>query len=144
MADSDQNLLLAQINEILCAIRRMHDTIEFRQNQAEQLGESLRSELRILRQDQRELEEKLHCVAYVVQHDVTALHCGTADNRRSIDTLVAAVEGLRKSITDIVLLKSRIAGLIIGLGFIGSAVLWLAEPVYRWLIETKLLRPLGG
>jgi hypothetical protein len=144
MADGDQNILATQIKEVLTAVRCVHEAVEVRQAQAEQMQESLRSDLRILRQDQRELEQRLHCVAFEMQHDVTALHCDNADNRRSIDTLVKTVESLRRPITEIVLLKSRIAGLIIGLGFIGSAVLWLVEPAYRWLVETKLLRPFGG
>jgi hypothetical protein len=144
MGESDQHVLLALIQEVLTAVRRVHETMEVRQAQAEQMQESLRSELRILRQDQRELEQRLHCVAFEMQHDVTALHCDNTDNRVSIDTLVTAVESLRRPITEIVLLKSRIAGLVIGLGFIGSAVLWLAEPVYRWIVENKLLRPFGG
>ncbi len=144
MAESELDLLFQQMSELLSGVRNLHDTIELRQAQTDQLQDLVRSELTILRRDQRELEDKMDCMVFVMQHDVSALRCGTVDNTRSIDDLVAAVEGLRKPITDIVLLKSRIAGLIFGLGLVGSVVLWLAEPVYRWFVDAKLMRHLTG
>jgi hypothetical protein len=140
MAQSELHLLFQQMGEVLRGIRCLHETIELRQAQAEQLHELVRSELTTLRQDQRELEEKMDCMVFVIQHDVTALRSGTVENTRSIAELVSAIDSLRRSVTDIVLLKSRIAGLVFGLGVVGSAVLWLAEPVYRWFVDTKLLR----
>jgi hypothetical protein len=144
MEETELHLLCQQMSEVLSGVRSLQQAIELRQAQAEQLQELVRSELMILRRDQRELEEKMDCMVFVMQHDVSALRCGTVDNTRSIDELVAAVESLRRPINDIVLLKSRIAGLIFGIGLVGSAVLWLAEPVYRWFVDTKLLRPWGG
>lgn len=144
MAEEELHLLCQQMGEVLTGVRGLQQAIELRQAQAEQLQDLVRSELTILRRDQRELEEKMDCMVFVIQHDVSALRCGTVDNTRSIDELVTAVEGLRRPINDIVLLKSRIAGLIFGLGLVGSAVLWLAEPVYRWFVDTRLLRPWGG
>ncbi len=144
MAEKELNLLCQQMSEVLSGVRGLQDAIELRQVQSEQLQELVRSELTTLRQDQRELEEKMDCMVFVIQHDVNALRSGTCDNTRSIDELVTAIEGLRRPINDIVLLKSRIAGLIFGLGVVGSAVLWLAEPVYRWFVDTRLLRSWGG
>ncbi len=144
MVEKELDLLCRQMGEVLSGVRHLQAGIELRQSQAEQLQELVRSELTIFRKDHRELEEKMDCMAFVLQHDVNALRCGTVDNTRSIDELVTAVDGLRKPIHDIVLLKSRIAGLIVGLGLVGSAVLWLAEPVYRWFVDTKLLRHWGG
>jgi hypothetical protein len=144
MAETDFAALFQQMGEVLSSVQSLHRTVELRQVQAEQLQELVRSELVVLRKDQRELEEKMDCMVFVMQHDVSALRCGTVDNRRSIDDLVVAVDSLRQPITEIVLLKSRIAGLVFGLGVIGSAVLWLAEPVYRWFVDAKLLRHWGG
>ncbi len=144
MAETELSLLFQQLGEVLSSIRNLHQTVELRQAQTEQLQELVRSELVVLRQDQRELEEKMDCMVFVIQHDVSALRCGTVENQRSIDDLVVAVDSLRQPISEIVLLKSRIAGLVFGLGVIGSAVLWLAEPVYRWFVDAKLLRHWGG
>jgi hypothetical protein len=141
MAQSELHLLFQQMGEVLSGIKTLHETIEIRQAQTEQLHEMVRAELMVLRRDQRELEEKLDCVIFVMQHDVTALRSGASENTRSIGNLVAAVEALRRPISDIVALKSRVAGLIFGIGVVGSAALWLAEPFYRWLVDSKLLRP---
>jgi len=144
MPDNELHLVSQQMSELLSGLRGLQETIELKQARAEQLQELVRSELATLRHDQRELEEKMDCMVFVIQHDVNAWRCGTVDNTRSIDELVTAVEALRRPITDIVLLKSRIAGLIFGLGLVGSAILWLAEPVYRWFVDTKLLKQWGG
>jgi hypothetical protein len=141
MAQGELHLLFQQMGEVLTAIRSLNETIELRQTQTEKLQELVRSDLLILRQDQRELEEKLECVIFVMQHDVSALRGCTDGNTRSIEDLVAAFEGLRRPMTDIVALKSRLAGLLFGAGVLGSALLWLAEPVYRWVVDSKLLKP---
>jgi hypothetical protein len=141
MAQSELHLLFQQMGEVLSGIKTLHETIEIRQTQTEQLHEMVRSELMVLRQDQRELDEKIECVVFVMQHDMTALRTGSNDNTRSISDLVEAVNALRRPISDIVALKSRVAGLIVGISFVGSIVIWLAEPIYRWLVDSKLLRP---
>ena len=141
MAQSELHLLFQQMGEVLSGIKTLHETIELRQAQTEQMQEMVRAELMVLRQDQRELEEKIECVAFVMQHDITALRSGTSENTRSIGEMVTAVNALRRPISDIVALKSRVAGLLVGMSIVGSALLWLAEPVYRWLLDSKFLRP---
>ena len=141
MAQSELHLLFQQMGEVLTGIKTLHETIEIRQAQTEQLQEMVRAELMVLRQDQRELDEKIECVVFVMQHDISALRNGTSDNTRSIGDLVDAVNSLRRPISDIVALKSRVAGLIVGISFVGSIVIWLAEPIYRWLIDSKVLLP---
>jgi len=141
MSQSELHLLFQQMGEVLSGIKALHETMEIRQAQAEQLQEMVRAELMVLRKDQRDLDEKLDCVAFVMQHDISSVCSGTNDNTRSIADLVAAVNALRRPISDIVALKSRMAGLVVGIGFIGSIMIWLAEPIYRWLIENKVLRP---
>jgi hypothetical protein len=140
MPQSELHLLFQQMGQVLSGIRTLHETMELRQAQAEQMQELVRSELAVLRQDQRDLEEKMECIVFVMQHDVTALRSVTSENTRSIGDLVAAVDALRRPIAEIVALKSRVAGLIVGVGLVGSAILWLAEPVYRWLIDSKFFR----
>ena len=141
MAQSELHLLFQQMGEVLTSIKTLHETMIIRQEQTEKLHEMVRAELAVLRQDQRELDEKIECVVFVMQHDITAVRSGTSENTRSIDELVNAVNALRRPIADIVALKSRAAGLVLGIGFVGSMVIWLAEPIYRWIIDTKILRP---
>jgi len=50
------------------------------------------------------------------------------------------VTELRKPVADIMTLRSRAAGLVVGIGIIGSAVLWMIEPFYRWFVEHQLIK----
>lgn len=93
-----------------------------------------------LEQDQRDLAEKLDCVIAVMQHDLEQLRTGAADSARSIDELLGMVRELRAPVAEIVALRARAAGLILGMGILGSAVLWLAEPFYRWIVEHQFLK----
>jgi hypothetical protein len=134
------HLLFQQMGEVLSGIRGLHETIDIRQAQAEQLHDLVRSDLATLRRDQHELEEKFDCMVCVMQNDVQALRGSTNDNARSLTALVMAVDALRRPLLEIVALKSRTAGLLFGAGVIGSAALWLADPVYRWFVDIGLSR----
>ncbi len=134
------NTLYQQMGEVLRGLRALSETIDIRDQQTQRMQDLVRADLATLRQDQRDLEEKVECVICVVQHDLEALRTGAADSRRSIDDLVGAVNALRKPIVEIMALRSRVAGLIVGVGVLGGAVLWLAEPVYRWAVEHHLPR----
>lgn len=135
MTGSDFNPLFQQMGEVLSGIESLRDTIRLRQSQADQLHEILRADLVSLRGDQRDLEEKLECVICVMQNDLGALRRDTGENARALDHLVLAVQALGRPIADIAALRSRVAGVVFGIGVIGSMALWLAEPVYRWLVE---------
>jgi hypothetical protein len=134
MIGMDLHPLFQQMGEVLSSVEALRDTIRLRQNQSDQLHEILRSDLATLRTDQSELEEKLDCVICIMQHDLEALRGDTRENARSVDDLVAAVDALRKPIADVAALRSRLAGVVVGIGVIGSVAIWLAEPYYRWLV----------
>jgi hypothetical protein len=63
-----------------------------------------------------------------------------AAGSRSVDELTCAVQNLRQPVADMMALRSRVAGLILGLGVLGSAAIWLAEPFYRWVVEQHYLK----
>ncbi len=140
MAQNDMHLLFQQMGEVLTGIRGLHETIDIRQAQAEQLHDLVRADLATLRQDQRELEEKFECIVSIVQHEMETLRSDAAEHARSIGNMIVAVEELRRPIADILGLKSRVAGLVFGAGVVGSAALWLAEPVYSWLVNATFTR----
>jgi hypothetical protein len=135
MTGTDLNPLFQQMGEVLSSIESLRDTIRLRQSQADQLHEFLRSDLAGLRGDQNDLEEKLECVICVMQHDLEALRGATRENARVLDHLVLAVQALRRPIADIAALRSRVAGIVFAIGVLGSVAIWLAEPVYRWVVE---------
>jgi hypothetical protein len=128
------------MGEVLSGIRGLHETIDIRQAQSEQLHDLVRSDLATLRRDHRDLEEKFDCMVCVVQNDVQALRDETGENARALAALVSAVDALRRPLLEIMALKSRMAGLLVGAGMIGSAALWLVEPVYSWFVHAGLTR----
>jgi hypothetical protein len=140
MAQGEMHLLFQQMGEVLTGIRALHETIDLRQAQAEQLHDLVRSDLAQLRRDQRDLEEKFECIVYIVQHEIEGLRLSSSDNARSVDDMCAAIEALRRPVADILGLKSRVAGLVFGAGVVGSAALWLAEPVYTWLVNASFAK----
>ena len=136
---AEVHLLYQQMGEMLSNLRSLADMIAVRDEQSVRLNDLVRHDLSTLKQDQRDLEDKLNCVVCVMQNDMQMLKVGAADGARSVDELVKAVQELRSPVAEIVALRSRAAGLIFGLGIFGSAVLWLAEPVYRWFVDQHYL-----
>jgi hypothetical protein len=134
------NPLYQQIGEILQRLRAIGENIEIRHAQAEKLHDLARVDMATLRRDQRDLEEKLDCVICVMQHDLERLRSDASSHGRSVDELVRAVQELQVPVLDIIALRSRFAGALLGLGVLGSAALWLTEPVYRWIIEQNFLK----
>ncbi len=137
---AELNALYQQMGEVLRGLRALADTIELQDKQTQKMQDLVREDLATLRQDQRDLEEKLDCVVCVMQHDLEALRTGAADSGRSIAELVGAVHALRGPVVEIMALRSRAAGLIVGVGLLGSAAIWLAAPFYRWVVEDNLTR----
>ena len=140
MQDIEMKALYQQVGEVLRGLRALSETIDIRHAQAEKMHDTTRADLSVLRQDQRDLEEKLDCVICVMQHDLEELRMGAVVAARSIDELLGAVRDVRKPVAEIIALRSRAAGLILGLGIFGSAVLWLAEPFYRWSVEHQYFK----
>jgi hypothetical protein len=134
------NQLYQQIGEILQRLRAIGENIELRHEQVEKLHDLTRADVSALRRDQRDLEEKLDCVICVMQHDLEQIRSDSSSRGRSVDDLVRAVQALQAPVSDIIALRSRVAGLLLGLGVLGSAALWLTEPVYRWIVEQNYLK----
>ncbi len=140
MTNFDLNPLYQQMGEVLQGLRALAETIEIRHTQAEKLHDLMRADLVTLRQDQRDLDEKLDCVICVMQHDLESLRTGAFTNARSVDELLRVVQELRAPVSEIVALRSRVAGLVLGLGVLGSVAVWLAEPLYRWIVEQHYIK----
>jgi hypothetical protein len=140
MAQGEMHLLFEQMGEVLSGIRALHETSDVRQEQAEKHDNLVRFDLAQLRRDQRELEEKFECIVHIVQHEIEVLRVSAADNARSMDDMCVAVEALRRPVAEILGLKARVAGLVFGAGVVGSAALWLAQPIYGWLVNASFAK----
>ncbi len=138
MGTQDLHSLFQQMGEVLSGLKALREAAEMRHAQSEQLQDLMRADVATIRNDQRELEEKLECVICVMQHDLEALRTGAAATARSICDLLSAVESLRRPIADISALRSRAAGLFLGVGVVGSVMLWVADPIYKWFVEHLL------
>ncbi len=123
------------MGEVLQGLRALSGSIEIRASQAEKLHDLLRVDLAILRQDQKDLDEKLDCVICVMQHDLESIRTDGLAHAHEIAKLTQAIKELRRPVAEIIALRSRAAGIILGLGVFGSALGWLVEPVYRWFME---------
>ncbi len=140
MAQTEMHLLFQQMGEVLTGVRALRDTIDLRQAQAEQLHDIVRGDIASLKHDQRDLEEKFECIVFIVQHEMEALRASATANARLSDDMVGAIEALRRPVAEILSLKARAAGLVFGAGLIGSAALWLAEPVYGWIVNATFTK----
>jgi polyhydroxyalkanoate synthesis regulator phasin len=136
----DFNSLCLQIGEVIQGISALGNTIEIRHGQTEKLHDLIREDMATLRRDQRDLEEKLDCVICVMQHDLETIRTGAFASGRSVDELVRAVQELKAPVSEIVALRSRVAGILLGFGLVGSIAVWLAEPLYRWALEQHYLK----
>ena len=124
-----------QLHEVHQGLLALGSIIENRTSQSESVQDLLRSEMNNLWQNQKDLEEKLDCVICVMQHDLEALRSSSAANAKSVGELLQVVQELRQPVYEIIALRSRVAGLVLGLGVLGSVAMWLAEPIYRWIID---------
>ena len=140
ISNMDLNPLYQQMGEVLTGLRALAETIEIRHTQSEKLHDLMRSDMVTLRQDQRDLDDKLDCVICVMQHDLESLRNDATSNARSVDELLRAMQDLRAPVSEIVAMRSRVAGLVLGLGVLGSVAVWLAEPLYRWVVEQQYLK----
>ncbi len=141
MTNADLHPLFQQMGEVLSGIESLKETSKLRQAQSEQLYELLRGDLSNLRTDQQDLEEKMDCVVCVVQNDLDRLRSDTRDNMKSVEALIEVIETLRRPLADITALRSRVAGFVFSIGIVGSAAVWLAEPVYRYFVQDRLGSP---
>jgi len=140
MMPADVNPLFQQMGAVAEGLRALSDSLELRHAQVDRLHELLRKEVGILSQDQRDLAEKVDCVICVMQHDLEGLRAEALAGAGTMHQLVEVVQEMRKPMAEIVALRSRIAGLILGFGILGSALIWLGEPIYRWFIMNNYLK----
>jgi len=140
MTQQDVNLLYQQVGEVLRGLRALSDSIELRHEQINKLHDLMRSDLTLLRQEQRDLEEKVNLVISGMQRDLEDIRSEACKGARSVDQLLQTMQDLRQPVIEIMMLRSRAAGLILGISVVGSVLMWLAEPIYRWFVEHHFLR----
>jgi len=125
----------ASINELLQQLSALTQSFDAQNSHISHVFDIVVGDISRLRREQSELEEKLDCVIYVMQADLEELRSRSGASTRSIDMLVDSVNELKKPVSDIIALRSRGAGVLLGIGIVGSAILWLVEPFYQWYVE---------
>ncbi len=134
-APSEVLLLSEQVREVHLGLIALSSMIEAGNLQSDRVQGSTHSDMTLLRREHKELEEKLEHAICGMQCDLEALRSCSSSNARSIEELLAVVQELRAPVQEMVALRSRVGGLILGLGVLGSVTMWLAEPIYRWIVE---------
>jgi signal transduction histidine kinase len=140
LSDTDSGPLNAKLGEVLVRLRLLGDSIDVRQSQLEKLHVLFRDDLDLLRQDQRSLDNTMRELLAELRQDLGTLRLATAENSRLIENIFPVIDDLSKPVAEIVALRSRVAGLLLGIGVVGSAILWLGQPIYRWVVEQSLLK----
>ena len=140
MGNGEYHTLFQQVGEVLSGVRGLRDMADVRQAQAEQLYELLRADVASLRREHGELREKFDCMVLMAQHDLERLRSSADGHSRAIDSLVLAINGIKRPVKQILDAKSRLGTLLFAAGVLGSGTLWLFEPVYRRLVDTMLQR----
>ena len=91
MTSSEMNPLYQQMGELLGSMKALHDKVDFRHAQAEKQSEAVQAEIRNVKHDQRDLEQKFDGAVYVVKNDVDALRAASGVASRALDELTIAV-----------------------------------------------------
>lgn len=141
MIEPDLHPLFQQIGEVLSGLRGLHDKVDMRHAQAEKQADLVQAEIRTVKHDQRDLEQKFDGVVYLMKQDVDALKATTVAGSRAIEELTAAVETLRQPVAEIMTLRSRAMGIVFALGAVGSVVLYFLGPFYHWALDHLLPHP---
>ena len=135
MPTSEMNPLYQQIGEVLSGLKALHDKVDIRHAQAEKLGDLLQAELRTVKHDQRDLEQKLDGAVYFIKQDVDSLKAATVVTSRSLEDLKVSVETLKHPVEEIMALRSRAMGVLLAVSTLGSVFVYFFGPLYNWAIE---------
>ena len=135
---ADVNPLYQQMGELLGSLKALHDKVDIRHSQAEKQSEALQAEIRNVKHDQRDLEQKLDGAVYVVKQDVDALKATSSGATRALGDLVAAVDALKKPVEEIMALRARAMGVLLAISTLGSVFLYFFGPLYHWALGHML------
>ena len=141
MTSSEMNPLYQQMGELLGSMKALHDKVDFRHAQAEKQSEAVQAEIRNVKHDQRDLEQKFDGAVYVVKNDVDALKAASGVTSRALDELTAAIGALKKPVEEIMALRARAMGVLLAISTLGSVFLYFFSPLYHWAIEHIPLTP---
>ena len=131
---SDMNPFYQQMGELLGSLKALHDKVDIRHTQAEKQSEALQAEIRNVKHDQRDLEQKLDGAVYLVKQDVDAMKQTSSGTTRALGELVAAVDALKKPVEEIMALRARAMGVLLALSTFGSVFLYFFGPAYHWAL----------
>ena len=141
MTSSEMNPLYQQMGELLGSMKALHDKVDFRHAQAEKQGEAVQVEIRNIKHDQRDLEQKFDGAVYVVKNDVDALKAASGVTSRALDELTAVIGALKKPVEEIMALRARAMGMLLAVSTIGSVFLYFFSPFYHWIVEHASMLP---
>jgi chromosome segregation ATPase len=139
MSDSaEMNRAFQQIGELVGSLRALHDKIDLQHAVAEKQNDRLQAELRNVKHDLRDLEQKHDAAVHILTEDVSAI-------RKLQDDVKGSVDELRKPVEEIMTLRAKALGALLVLGPIGAATLYFVPDALHalWRIIGFLVRT-GG
>jgi len=132
------NRVFMQVGELVGSMKALHEKIDHRAAAAEKQSDLVRAELRNVKDDLRELEQKNDEAVHLLAIDVSMI-------KKSQDEMAEAVNELRKPVQEIMTLRARAMGAFLVLGPIGAAALYFIPEAWRaiWKMLDLWLRGHG-
>jgi uncharacterized protein YoxC len=120
------NAVFMQIGELAGSVQALHEKIDGQAAAADRQGEFVQAELRNIKHDVVELQDKHNMALNELSADVSS-------NRKMLEDVSSALNGLRKPVEEIMTLRARAMGALLILGPIGAAALYLIPMICKLL-----------
>lgn len=135
MSLDEVNILYQQMGEVLSKLRGLNELISLTDKNSQGNLATLRGDLSAIRDEHRALEGRVDVVVHKMHENLHRLEGGAANLERSMSDMVDAVKRLEIPVAELVALRAKLGGFVVGAGMLGSAGLWIVEPMYRWAVE---------
>lgn len=123
---SDLTGAFQQIGELVASVRALHEKIDHRHAIAEKQNDTLHAELRNVKHDLRDLEQKHDSAVHVLTEDFASV-------KFVQDDIKAAVSELRQPVEELQTLRAKALGAFLVLGPTGGALLYFVPQLVREL-----------
>jgi len=126
---SELNRGFMQIGQLAGSMNALHEKIDSQAAVADKKSDLVQAELRTIRLDLRELEQKHDAAVNALVSDASLI-------KKTQEDMARALNDLRKPVEEIMTLRARAMGAFLILGPIGACVLYLVPEIWKALYRT--------
>jgi hypothetical protein len=120
------NSMFMQIGQLVGSMSALHEKIDNRGVAADKQSDLVQAELRTIKHDLRELEQKHDAALHALSSDASLI------KKTQTDTAQALMD-LRKPVDEIMTLRAKATGIFLTLGPIGAAALYFIPELWKAL-----------